>query len=77
MGNNHYVMKQIAADEPAKLKAYVAWLLCATKGYAAKIVNPGGVEVWKSTGGNVTGLDDSVEHFDVTPRQIIRGIAHR
>ena len=75
MGNNHYVMKQIAANEPEKLKAYVAWLLCATKGYAAKIVNPGGVEVWKSTGGNVTGLDDSVEHFDVTPRQIIRGVA--
>jgi len=75
MGNNHYVMKQIGAGEPERLKAYVAWLLNATGGYAAKLVNPGGVEVWKSGGGNVHGLDETVEHFDVTPRQIIRGMA--
>ena len=75
MGNNHYIMKQIKAGEPEKLKAYVAWLLHASKGYAAKIVNPGGVEVWKSGGGNVGGIDDSVQHFDVTPRQIIRSVS--
>lgn len=75
MGNNHYVMKQLQANEPERLKAYVAWLLNSTKGYAAKIVNPGGVEVWKATGGNATGIDDTVDYFDVTPRQIIRGIA--
>ncbi|MBQ18857.1 MAG: formylmethanofuran dehydrogenase subunit A [Planctomycetaceae bacterium] len=75
MGNNHYVMKQLAADEPKRLEAYIAWLLRATKGYTAKLVNPGGVEVWKSGGGNVSGIDDTVKHFDVTPRQIIRGVA--
>ena len=75
MGNNHYVMKQLAAGEPGRLKAYIAWLLQSTKGYAAKLVNPGGVEVWKSGGGNVSGIDDTVAHFDVTPRQIIRGVA--
>lgn len=75
MGNNHYIMKQLQAGEQQRLKAYVGWLLNATKGYAAKIVNPGGVEVWKSTGGNATGIDDVVEHFNVTPRQIIAGVA--
>lgn len=75
MGNNHYVMKQLQADEPARLKAYVAWLLDAAKGFAAKLVNPGGVEIWKSRGYRTTGLDDPVDHFDVTPRQIIRGVA--
>ncbi|MDA0833964.1 MAG: formylmethanofuran dehydrogenase subunit A [Planctomycetota bacterium] len=75
MGNNHYVMKQIHAGEPKLLKSYIAWLLNATKGYACKLVNPGGVEVWKGGGGNVTGLDESVEHFDVTPRQIIQQVA--
>ena len=75
MGNNHYVMKQLQANEPERLKAYVAWLLNSAKGYAAKIVNPGGVEVWKASGGNVTGIDDHVDYFDVTPRQIICGIA--
>jgi formylmethanofuran dehydrogenase subunit A len=75
MGNNHYVMKSIRDEEPERLKAYVAWLLNAAKGYAAKIVNPGGVEIWKTTGGNATGLDVPVEHFGVTPRSIIRGVA--
>jgi len=75
MGNNHYIMKQLQAGEPERLKAYVAWLLNSTKSYACKIVNPGGVEVWKATGGNATGLDDHVTHFDITPRQIIVGVA--
>ena len=75
MGNNHYVMKQLAAGEPGRLKAYIAWLLQSTKGYAAKLVNPGGVEVWKSGGGNVHGIDETVDHFNVTPRQIIQGVA--
>jgi formylmethanofuran dehydrogenase subunit A len=75
MGNNHYVMKQIQAGEPERLKAYIAWLLNATKGFAPKLVNPGGVEVWKSTGGNATGLDDPIDYFDVSPRQIIVGVA--
>lgn len=76
MGNNHYVMKAIAEKEPQKLKAFIGWLLTATKGYAPKLVNPGGVEVWKSRqGGNVHGLDELVDHFGVTPRQIISGVA--
>ncbi len=75
MGNNHYVLRQLEQNEPAKLKAYVAWLISSTKGFAAKLVNPGGVEVWKSGGGNVHGLDDCVDKFQVTPRQIISGIA--
>ena len=75
IGNNHYVMQAIQDGEPERLKAYVAWLLNATKGYAPKLVNPGGVEIWKATGGNATGIDDVVPHFDVTARQIIQGIA--
>lgn len=76
MGNNHYVMKAIHDKEPEKLKAFVGWLLGAAKGYAVKLVNPGGVEVWKNhPSGNVTGIDESVDHYDVTPRQIIRELA--
>ncbi len=75
MGNNHYVMRQVAAGEDGLLKAYIAWLLNATRGYTAKLVNPGGVEVWKSGGGNAKGIDDQVGHFGVSPRQIIQGVA--
>src|SRR5207245_2425122 len=74
-GNNHYVLRQVAANDMEKLRAYAAWLLSSAKGYGIKLVNPGGVEVWKEGGGNVTSLDSSVEVFDVTPRQIITALA--
>lgn len=75
-GNNQYVMQQLKEKQPQLIKAYLGWLLGATKGYAIKAVNPGGVEVWKSRGlGNVSGLDDQVDHFDITPREILLGLA--
>lgn len=76
MGNNHYVMNAIKQGEPAKLKAFIGWLLSSTKGFAPKLVNPGGVEVWKTKAeGNVHGLDSIVDHFNVTPRQIITEVS--
>jgi formylmethanofuran dehydrogenase subunit A len=75
-GNNQYVLQQLKANQPQLIRAYLGWLLNATKGYAIKAVNPGGVEVWKSRGlGNVAGIDDRVDYFDVTPRQIITGLS--
>ena len=52
---------------------HVAWMILATKGYAIKIVNPGGLEAW-GFGGNVRDLDDPVPYFNITPREIIRGL---
>src|SRR6187401_1270754 len=76
LGNNHYVMNGIRDREPERLKHFVAWLLGSAKAYACKLVNPGGVEVWKQQpSGNVHALDEAVDHFDVTPRQIIRSLA--
>jgi len=74
VGNNHFVMRAIAERRLDKLRAFLAWLLVASKAFAPKLVNPGGVEVWKQGGGNVSGLDDNVPHFDVTPREIIEGV---
>jgi formylmethanofuran dehydrogenase subunit A len=76
MGNNHYIMRAIQRREPEKLKAFVGWLLHAAKAYAAKLVNPGGIENWKNRqAGNVKDLDSVVDHFGVTPRQIIAAVA--
>jgi formylmethanofuran dehydrogenase subunit A len=76
MGNNHYVMQAIHDKDTARLKNFVAWLLSAAKGFAPKLVNPGGVEVWKHhAAGNVSGLDSNVDFFNVTPRDIIREVA--
>lgn len=74
MGSNWQVMESIRDGDFDKLKAYVAWLLLATRGYGVKIVNPGGGENW-SWGKNVTSLDDKVMNFDVTPRQILTELA--
>ncbi len=76
MGNNHYVMKSLQDKEPERLRTFVAWLLGAAKGYAAKLVNPGGVEMWKGhASGNVHSVDENIDFYDVTPRQIIGGMA--
>ena len=76
MGNNHYVMRAIQEKEPERLRGFMAWLLSATKAYAPKAVNPGGVEIWKQRqAGNAADLDCPVEPFGVTPRQIIGGLA--
>jgi formylmethanofuran dehydrogenase subunit A len=76
IGNNHYALRQIKQNNPEQLRNFAGWLLNAAKGYALKVVNPGGVEIWK--GGDsrhATGLDTEVTAFDVTPRRIITAIA--
>ena len=73
-GNNYFTLKYVKEGDHEKLKAFVAWMLKTTRGYAVKIVNPGGVENWK-WGRNVFGLDGNVENYDITPRQIVTGLA--
>jgi formylmethanofuran dehydrogenase subunit A len=72
MGNNVALFDLIRRD-PARVRDAVAWWLESTGGYGVKLVNPGGVERWKSRNGNVTSLDDEV--LGVTPRQVIDAIA--
>ena len=73
LGNNWIVMEHIAEGDIEGCAAFVAWIMKATKGYAIKIVNPGGLEAW-AWGKNITGLDDEVPNFGVTPREILRGL---
>ena len=75
VGNNHYAMTQIALGERERLRHFCGWLLHATRGYALKVVNPGGVEAWKQGRNDATGLDDEVPGYSITARQIIHGIA--
>ncbi|NVM37171.1 MAG: formylmethanofuran dehydrogenase subunit A [Candidatus Lokiarchaeota archaeon] len=73
-GNNWFVMEYVKQKDYEKLAAYIAWILKVTKGYAVKIVNPGGVENW-AWGKNVDSLDSTVFHFEVTPREIVESLA--
>lgn len=72
-GNNWFVMEYVRQGRIEELAAYVAWMLEATKGYAIKIVNPGGIEAWR-WGRNLRYLDDTVPNFDVTPREIVKAL---
>ena len=67
VGNNHYLLDQIARGERERLRSFCGWLLNATRGYGLKVVNPGGVETWKSGQNGMAKLDDVVPGFGVTP----------
>jgi formylmethanofuran dehydrogenase subunit A len=75
LGNNHYVLQQAARGDTEKLRAYVGWILGAARAYGVKIVNPGGVEVWKQGAQGIDDLDSKIGHFGTTPRQVITGLA--
>ena len=75
LDNNYFTLTFVKNKELDKLKLFVAWILKATKSYAVKIVNPGGVENWK-WGKNVNSIDDKVlGGYDVTPREIVTSLA--
>src|SRR4051812_14235168 len=75
MGNDEYLLRQIDAGERNRARDYAAWLLGSTGGDAIKIVNPGGIEAWKSGQRNVNGIDDSLTGRSVTPRAILETLA--
>ncbi|HET6795773.1 MAG TPA: formylmethanofuran dehydrogenase subunit A [Gemmatimonadales bacterium] len=75
MGNDEYLLRQIEAGERNRARDYAGWLLEATGGYAIKIVNPGGIEAWKSGQRNLNGVDDALKGRGITPRAILETLA--
>jgi len=76
MGNDEYLLRQIAAGERERARDYAAWLLGSAGGYAIKIVNPGGIEAWKSGQRNLSGLDEPLKGRDITARDILETLAN-
>jgi formylmethanofuran dehydrogenase subunit A len=78
MGNNlalFELIREAPPDAAGRVTEAVAWWLEATGGYGVKLVNPGGVEMWKRGNRNVTSLDDEVDGLGVTPRRVLATIA--
>jgi formylmethanofuran dehydrogenase subunit A len=75
MGNDEYLLRQVATGERERARDYAAWLLGSTGGYAIKIVNPGGIEAWKSGQRNLSELDQPLAGKGVTPRAILETLA--
>jgi len=73
LGDWWFVLEYLKDGKIEECARYVAWMMTTTKGYAIKIVNPGGLEAWGS-GRNVSSIDDQVPYFGITPREIIRGL---
>lgn len=75
VGNNHYVMNCVANGDEAGLEAFLGWLMNRVGAFAPKLVNPGGVELWKqSHTGNAKDIDQTITEFGVTPRKIIQAV---
>ncbi len=73
LGDWWFVLEYLRKGDLAECAKYVAWMMGTSKGYAIKIVNPGGLESW-GFGRNVHSIDDEVPNFCITPREIVRGL---
>jgi len=73
LGDWWFVLEYLRDGLIKECAEHVSWMIMATKGYAIKIVNPGGLEAW-GFGRNVSDIDDQVPYFNVTPREIVRGL---
>ena len=71
VGNDAYLWQLIRTADRPRVRQYVAWLLGAAGGYALKVVNPGGVEMWKRGQRGRIGLDDPLGSDSLTPRAIL------
>lgn len=73
LGDWWFVLENLSKGNIEECARHVAWMMHSTRGYAIKIVNPGGLESW-GFGHNVHSIDDQVPNFCITPREIIRGL---
>jgi len=73
LGDWWFVLEYLRDGMIEECASHVAWMMNATKGYAIKIVNPGGLEAW-GFGNNVRDLYDMVPYFNITPEEIVRGL---
>ena len=76
MGNDDYLLRLIDSGEQTAARDYAAWLLGAAGGYAIKVVNPGGVELWKRGDRTRTELDSPIGSSRVTPRAILETLVN-
>jgi formylmethanofuran dehydrogenase subunit A len=71
LGNDDFLLRSIDAGDHERAREYAAWVLGATGAYAIKVVNPGGVELWKRGARGRTEIDEPLGSSRVTPRAIL------
>jgi formylmethanofuran dehydrogenase subunit A len=67
---NWSLFEAVGDKDVKQAAAVIGWTLKAVKGFGIKLTNPGGTEAW-GFGDDISGLDETVPNWDITPRQII------
>jgi formylmethanofuran dehydrogenase subunit A len=72
LGSDDFLLRLMAAGEAqARINDYVAWTLNATRCFAIKVVNPGGISAFKFNR-RMLDLDEKHPFYGVTPRDVLR-----
>ena len=74
LDSNWFVLDYLQNKEYEKCATFVGWIMDAIKGYAVKIVDPGVAEAWGWGRGVGLCLDDPILGYNLTPREIVRGL---
>lgn len=75
-GNHHFLMECAAQGDVRSATEFLGWMLERCGAFAPKLVNPGGIELWKQRRtGNARDLHQSIDGFNTTPAAIIEHIA--
>lgn len=75
LGNNVLLYRLLKEGRMGEFREAVAWWLNAARAYTIKLVNPGMDELWKGRrNANITSLDEKIDVFDLTPRQVIKAL---
>ena len=76
MGNNHYIMRSIQRGEHERARAFIGWLLPAPRDTRPSWSIPAASKNGRAAPvGNVSALDDIVDAYNITPRQIMETVA--
>lgn len=71
LGNDGYLLRLLRQGEATAARDYAAWVLQSAGAFGIKIVNPGGIELWKRGARDSTSLDTAIGSTTVTPRAIV------
>lgn len=75
LGNDDFFLRMLASNkDQAAITDYVGWTINATQAMGIKVVNPGGINAFKFNQRKLE-LDEVNQHYDVTPRQILKSLA--
>jgi formylmethanofuran dehydrogenase subunit A len=75
LGNDDFFLHMLASNkDQAAITDYVGWTINATQAMGIKVVNPGGINAFKFNQRKLD-LDAKNQHYNVTPRQILKSLA--